>query len=96
MLVKYTGLQNGENWALDYPELDTLILFNEYWQRWLNFMIHAVKFHWTIKAHPNELMKIKRKSKLFSFNRLMFVFSLNRSRSKTVEEVEIEAYSTQV
>lgn len=96
MLVKYTGLQNGENWALDYPELDTLILFNEYWQRWLNFVIHAVKFHWTIKAHPNELMKIKRKSKLFSFNRLMFVFSLNRSRSKTVEEVEIEAYSTQV
>lgn len=96
MIIKYDGLQNGQNWAQPYPELDTIVLFQNYWQRWLNFMIHAVKFLWTIRAHPNDLMKVKRKSKLFSFNNLMFVFALNRRRAKDVEEVEIEAYSSKI
>lgn len=96
LLVKYPGLLNGQNWTRTTPQLDALELYLNHWQNWMNFMIHSVRFLWTVKASANQLMKIKRKSKLFSFNNLMFVFTLNRRRSKDVEEVEIEAYSSKV
>lgn len=95
MLVKYDGLNAGENWAKPM-NLDCQTLFLNYWQQWLNFMVHATKFTWSIKAHPNSLMNVRRKSKLFSFNNLFFVFSLNRSLKKDVEEITIEAYSSKV
>lgn len=96
MLVKYPGLTNGENWSQEMTGLDTLNLYLNHWLKWLNFMIHAVKFNWIVEDHPNLLMKIKRKSKLFAFNNLLFVYSLNRRRKGDVEEVEIEAYSTKI
>lgn len=96
LLVKYPGLSNGQNWTRPTPQLDVLQLYLNHWQKWLNFMIHSVRFLWTIKATANQLMKIGRKSKLFAFNNLMFVHTLNRRRAKDVEEVEIEAYSSKV
>lgn len=96
MLVKYNGLVSGQNWTQPMPNLDCLNLYLNYWQRWINFMIHSVKFVWQIKAHPNLLINIKRKSKLFSFNNLLFVHTLNRRRKKDVEEIDIEAYSTKI
>lgn len=97
MLVKFSGVNGeGDNWTEPMSGLETLTLYINYWQRWMNFIIHAVKFRWTVKDHPNKLMAIQRKSKLFSFNNLLFVFTLNRRRKGEVEETEIEAYSTKV
>lgn len=96
LLVKYPGLADGENWTRETPNLDCLQLYLHHWQQWLNFMIHSVRFLWTVVSHPNNLMKIARKSKLYGFNNLFFVFTLNRRRKKNIEEVEIEAYSSKV
>lgn len=97
MLVEYDGLTNGENWAKEATGLQPLNLYLNHWKNWLNFMIHAVIFSWIIKDDANLLIKIKKKSKLFAFNNLLFVKTLNRSkRSRKVEEVEIEAYSSKV
>ena len=59
-------------------------------------MIHSIPFNWLIRSTPNNLMRIKRKSKLFCFNNLLFVHVLNRRRKKDIEEIEIEAYSSKV
>lgn len=96
LLVKYPGLLNGQNWTRETPNLDCLQLYLHHWQRWLNFMIHSVRFLWTIKGKANKLMKIGRKSKLFSFNNLLFVYSLNRVRRRDEEEIEVEACSSKV
>lgn len=96
MLAKYNGLVNNNNESREMTNLDCQNLYFNHWQRWINFMIHSVRFVWQVKEHPNLLMKIKRKSKLFSFNNLMFVYSLNRRRKKDVEEIDIEAYSTKI
>lgn len=96
MLVKYNGLKNGENWTTPMLNLDCYQLYMNYWNQWLNFMIHSVRFLWTIKSTANSLLKIKRKSKLYAFNNLMFVYSLQRKRKKNIEEIEIEAYSSKV
>lgn len=97
MLVEYDGLKDGENWAKESPGLLTLNLFLNHWNNWLNFMLRAVIFTWTIKDDSNLLLKIKKKSKLFAFNNLLFVKTLNRTKkSRKVEEVEIEAYSSKV
>lgn len=96
MLAKYSGLVDNYNESRPMDDLDCEQLYFNHWQRWINFMIHSVRFVWQVKEHPNLLMKIKRKSKLFSFNNLMFVYSLNRRRKKDVEEIDIEAYSTKI
>lgn len=96
MITKYNGLTNNQNFAQEMPGLDCYQLYFNFWQKWLNFMIHAVRFVWTIKSDPNSLMKIKRKSKLHAFNTLLFVFKIQRSRRRNVEEIEIEALSTKV
>lgn len=96
MLAKYNGLVNGENWTQPMKDLDTYSLYIKYWQNWLNFIIHAVRFTWIIKGHPQNFTNITRKSKLFSFGNLSFVFSLNKKRRKNIEEIEIEAYSTKI
>lgn len=96
MLVDYRGLKENDNWTNATPELDTLNLYQKEWKFWLHYMIHAVLFSWTIKSKPNLLIPIKRKSKLFAFNNLMFVHTLNRRRTKDVEEIEIQAYSSKV
>lgn len=96
MITKYNGLTNNENYAQEMPGLDCYQLYINFWQKWLNFMIHAVRFVWTIKSDPNSLLKIKRKSKLHAFNTLLFVFKIQRSRRRNVEEIEIEALSTKV
>lgn len=95
-LVKYNGLVDGENWAQEMTGMKPLNLYLNYWQRWLNFIIYAVKFQFIIKDHPNLLIKLKRKSKLFAHNNFMFVFALNRKREGDIEEVEVEAYSSKV
>lgn len=95
-LTKYNGLISGKNWAQEMPGMSTINLYLHYWQRWLNFMIHAIKFQWSVKDHPNLLIKIKRKGKLFAYNNYLFVHTLNRKRQGDIEEVEIEAYSSKV
>lgn len=95
-LTKYSGLIDGENRTEELPGLDTLNLYLSFWQLWLNFSIHAVKYLWQIKDHPNRLIKIKKKSKLYSHNNFMFVVVLNRRRKKDIEEIEVEAYTSKV
>lgn len=96
MITSYGKMINNNNLAAALDNLDCKELYLNHWQRWINFIIHAVRFVFEIKAHPNNLMNIKRKSKLFAFNNLMFVFSLNRRRKRDVEDIEIEAYTTRI
>ena len=96
MLVKFPGLTENENWTQPQPNLDCYQLWLNYHKNWLNFMIHSIPFNWLIRSTPNNLMRIKRKSKLFCFNNLLFVHVLNRRRKKDIEEIEIEAYSSKV
>lgn len=95
-LVKYNGLHQGQNWTQEMTGLKPLNLYLNFHQQWLNFIIHAVKFVLNIKDYSVLLTKIKKKSKLFSHNNYMFVFSNNRRRQKDIEEIDIEAYSSKV
>lgn len=96
MLVRYDGLNDGENWAKPLDGLNPVTLYLDFWSQWLTFLVHAVYFIFSLRDLPGRLQKVTRKSKLFAYNNFMFVKSLNRQREGEIEEVEVEAASTKV
>lgn len=93
MLVLYEGRnEDNHNWTLPPDDLMTPVIADNYYFKFLQFRIKSTLYKWTMLGGRNEFDRLTRKSKIFAYNNYLVVKTLQRSKSKNSERIEIEAF----
>ena len=93
-LVKYDGLYGGNNYSQSIAEYLIPAVHLQDWKEWFNFRINSHSFNWNFPAWNEQLVNIKAKTKIFAYNKVHIIKSINRTESKPeYYEIDIETES---
>jgi hypothetical protein len=84
-------LYNGNNLAK--PNTDYLIpeVHKAYWFKWFDFRINSHGFNWQFRAWNEDIMDLKSKIKIFAYNKVHIIKTLNKTEIKPdLFEIDIE------
>lgn len=88
-LVLFDSLKNNWNYTLPVDQLQTPVLVEKYWKKFIYFYIRYIKHNFTIVGKTSQFHHLNKKSKIFIFNNFHIIESLNRKVKDLIEEIEV-------